>query len=628
MADSFQLKAIITGVNKLSPQLTTMQKDLRKFKGEFKDIIQGTAVAGAAITAMFAAPINQAIEFESTMADVKKVVDFDTHQQFKQMADDVLELSTRLPMAANGIGAIVAAGGQAGIAKSELMAFAESAIKMGIAFDQTAEQSGQMMAQWRTAFKMTQAEVVTLADKVNYLGNTGPANAAKISDIVTRIGPLGSIAGVSSGEIAALGATIAGMGVESEVSATGIKNFMKALTAGSSATAAQKKVLKQLRIGPKRLAAEMQKDSKGAMLKVLSSMAKLSKADQSAAMNQLFGSESAGAIAPLLTNLDLLEKNFGKVTDAQQYSGSMQKEYASRAATTANSIQLLKNEVASASISIGDLFLPAIVEGTKELKPLLGGIRQWIKANPELIKTTLKLGVYLMGVAFGVTAVTKAIGFMSFVTKMSPLGKLLTVLIAAGGLIIANWDTVGPMFKEVWSQIKPIVDMVGGWEGAMKGFALYMAGDFALSFLKGINSGGAGVRGLNSALKTLISYGGKTIAIGVMISLFKQLDDLDKEAQDTKKSKGEILVDRLKKGEEDRGYTGFIPRMKELLNMDGNQNSKVPLASVRPQAVNGEITVKFDNAPPGMNIVNAKTNNSGLGIGYDVGYSRFSNKLP
>ncbi|EKN3612550.1 phage tail tape measure protein, partial [Yersinia enterocolitica] len=213
-----------------------------------------------------------------------------------------------------------------------------------------------------------------------------------------------------------------------------------------------------------------------------------------------------------------------------------------------------------------------------------------------------------------------------FVTKMSPLGKLLTLLIGAGALIVANWDTVGPVFKDVWNQIKPIVDMVGGWEGVMKGFALYMAGDFAFSFLKGINAGGAGVRGLNGALKTLISYGGQFVAIGVIISLFKELDDLSKESQATNKSKGDILVDRLKKGEQDRGYTGFIPRMKELLNMDGSQNSKVPLASARPQAVNGEITVKFDNAPPGMAIVGTKTNQSGFGVGYDVGYNRFANK--
>lgn len=67
-----------------------------------------------------------------------------------------------------------------------------------------------MMAQWRTAFNMTQDEVAGLADKINYLGNTGPANAKKISDIVTRIGPLGGVAGVASGEIAAMGQPLPG----------------------------------------------------------------------------------------------------------------------------------------------------------------------------------------------------------------------------------------------------------------------------------------------------------------------------------------------------------------------------------------------------------------------------------
>lgn len=626
MSDSFQLKAIITGVNKLSPALTTMQKDLRKFKGEFKDVMQSVAMMGAAIGGAFIIPINQAMEFESSMADVRKVVDFDTPAQFKEMGEDILKLSTELPMAANGIAAIVAAGGQAGIARTDLKAFATDAIKMGIAFDQTAEESGQMMAQWRTAFKLTQSEVVTLADKVNYLGNNGPANAAKISEIVTRIGPLGGIAGLASGEIAAMGATIAGMGVESEIASTGIKNFMLSLTSGKAATASQKKALRALRINPKQLAADMQKDSKAAMLKVLESLNKLPKADQSAMLTQLFGKESLAAIAPLLANLDLLKKNFNRVSDAQIYSGSMQLEYESRAATTANAIKLLKGQLEAVSITLGDMFLPYITESTEELKPLMEQFRAWVKANPELIKTVFKLGVYLITVATGVTAVTKAIGIMNFVTKMSPLGKLLTLLIGAGALIVANWDTVGPVFKDVWSQIKPIVDMVGGWEGVMKGFALYMAGDFAFSFLKGINAGGAGVRGLNGALKTLISYGGQFVAIGVIISLFKELDDLSKESQATNKSKGDILVDKLNKGEQDRGYTGFIPRMKELLNMDGSQNSKAPLASVRPQTVNGEITVKFDNAPPGMAIVGTKTNQSGFGVGYDVGYNRFSGK--
>ncbi|SUI45945.1 transglycosylase [Salmonella enterica subsp. indica] len=59
------------------------------------------------------------------------------------------------------------------------MQFANDAVKMGVAFDTTAEESGQMMAQWRTAFKLTQEDVVVLADKINYLGNTGPGKCGR-----------------------------------------------------------------------------------------------------------------------------------------------------------------------------------------------------------------------------------------------------------------------------------------------------------------------------------------------------------------------------------------------------------------------------------------------------------------
>lgn len=334
MADSFQLKAIITAVDKVSAPLKGMQRQLKGFKKEFASLSLGAAGAGTAVLGALALPVKSAIALESKMADVRKVVDgLDTPEAFKAMTEQVRDLSTELPMSAEGIAEIVAAGGQAGIARDELMQFTDDAVKMGVAFDTTAEESGQMMAQWRTAFKLTQGEVAGLADKINYLGNTGPASAKKISDIVTRIGPLGSVAGVASGEIAAMGATIAGMGVESEIAATGIKNFMLSLTAGDSATKSQKKVLRSLRISPKKLAADMQKDARGAMLHVLDSLAKVPKEKQAAALNELFGKESSGSIAPLLTNLDLLRTNFNRVADAQQYGGSMQKEYAARAAT-------------------------------------------------------------------------------------------------------------------------------------------------------------------------------------------------------------------------------------------------------------------------------------------------------
>ena len=102
---------------------------------------------GATESALVVAyPIYEAIKFESSMADIRKVVDFDSPKQFKQMGTDILNLSKAIPMAANGLADIIASGGQAGIEKEQLLGFAETAAKMGIAFDITAKEAGDNMA--------------------------------------------------------------------------------------------------------------------------------------------------------------------------------------------------------------------------------------------------------------------------------------------------------------------------------------------------------------------------------------------------------------------------------------------------------------------------------------------------
>lgn len=609
MADSFQLKAIITAVDQLSGPLKGMSKNLKGFQKEAKDIMVSAAAVGVALTSAFSVPISQAMDFESQMADVRKVVNFDTPQQFKEMGEDVLKLSTQLPMAANGIAQIVAAGGQSGIARKDLMQFASDAVKMGVAFDQTAEESGQMMAQWRTAFRLTQTDVVVLADKINYLGNTGPANAAKISEIVTRIGPLGEIAGVASGEIAALGATIAGMGVEPEIAATGIKNFLKALTSGAAATKSQKQVLKALRINPKKLASDMQKDSKGAMLKVLEGISKIPKADQSAIMNQLFGSESAGAIAPLLTNMDLLRTNFNRVADAQQYAGSMQKEYESRAATTANSVQLLKNQFSAASITIGEMFLPDIVKLTQKIQPMIEQFRQFTKANPEMVRGTFKFGIALLGTASAMGVASRAIKIFDSVMKMSTMGKVISLLVLGGSLIVSNWDQIGPVVKSVWKYVNEVVEAMGGWETILAVVSTLMVGAFADNTVGTLESALSTASSLSEVLGQIASLGALTVSIGVAIYVFKKLND---------------IADSVTKKD---GTTSFWQSLKNRWNAGGWYNnqqggagyqSAVPLS--RPQQ--GELKVTFDNAPPGMRV--APAGNSLPWLNYDVGYNRFS----
>lgn len=580
----FELKALITGVDRLSPALSSMQKKINGFQKRLKSsgmsgFSMGDLIGGGAFAAPLIAGAKAAINFESQMADVRKVVDFDTPKQFAEMGNDILKMSDRLPMAASDIAKLVAAGGQAGIARHDLKAFAEDALKMGVAFDQSAEQSGDQMAKWRTSFKMTQSEVVSLADKINYLSNNGAANAQQISDIVTRIGPLGEVAGIASGQIAALGATLAGVGVEQEIAATGIKNFMLAITAGSKQ---QQEAFKYLGFSSGKLASDMQKDAQGTMLKVLESIAKLDKARQPKALNALFGKESIGAIAPLLTNLELLKKNFNMVGDASQYTGSMQKEFEARAATTANQLQLLNNQATHAGVAIGNALLPAINNGAKAFMPFLLMTADFVAQNPRVVTSLLGAAAGLVTLRLAITGASMAMKVFSAVTKMSPVGMIVRAIALAAGLIIANWDVIGPYFKKLWETVGPYFEM--GWEIIKKAFSWTPLGMV-------INNWGPVVKWFQDMwekLKPIIEWFTDGASETVAAANAAQW-----------------------------GAGGYGAYGAGVASSGYNPYQIKQSGQSQPQAT---VTVQFKDAQPGMRVTDTKT--SGIDVNHDVGYTR------
>ena len=523
------LRARYSGVTDELNRLTRAQEKLNhveKLRQKNADIRSGSAkVLGGAMaaSATMIVPVKLAIDFESSMADVKKVFS-GTDAQFKTITNEVLKMSTVLPMAATDIAKIVASGAQSGIAANELTKFAESAVKMGVAFDVSAEEAGQSMAEIRTAFKMSQDEVITLADKINFLGNSTPAAAKGIMEIVQRIGPLGEVGGFASGSIAALGATMRGMGVQEEIAATGIKNMMLALIAGESATKSQRNAMIDLGLDSEEVAKSMQKDAEGTTLKILELIKALPKEKQGAMLATLFGKESLSAIAPLLTNMGALEENLKKVGDATKYAGSMNDEYKARAETTANNIILFKNKIAELGISIGSVLLPPLNIFLGKMGAVIDKVSAWSKANPELSSTLTKVAVGAVAVVGGIAAVALAVttvigpialAISSFsvlgssagtsiglLTKMitpikmigtafSVVGKamlanpmvlaivaIVAVVAGAAYLIYKNWEPIKGFFSNLWSGVKDAFS--SAWNG-IKGVV-----GTGIEFIKGV----------------------------------------------------------------------------------------------------------------------------------------------
>ena len=392
--------------------VNTLSASVQKVSGKAAKAM--ATATSAAITAITVDAAKKAIEFEGTMADVAKVVDGlrDENGAFTksyyEMSDALLNMSKSIPMTADALGQIMASAGQAGIASEDLAKFTETAAKMGVAFDTTAEQAGEWMATWRTALNLSQTQVAALGDQLNYLGNTTSENALKLSEVVTRVGALGQTAGLSAGEVAALAASMPG--VTAEISATGIKSMMIAMTAGASATSKQAAVLQQLGFTASDMANRMQTDAKGAIIDLLGAIKQLPAAEQTAALSQYFGKESVSSIAPLLKNLGYLQQQFAKVGDAAAYSGSMEAEYAVRADTTANKLQLMQNKLAVLQVQIGNKILPYVNDALDDLsanalpkaEKTLGFI---IPKVAKLLGFMLEHSSALINIGLGITAV-------------------------------------------------------------------------------------------------------------------------------------------------------------------------------------------------------------------------------
>lgn len=451
-----------------------------------------------------------AIKFESAMADVKKVVNFDTPEQFKEMGNDILKLTRTIPMAGEEIAAIVAAGGQSGVARENLLSYAKDAATMGVAFDMAAGDAGEAMATMANVLGKPITEMAQFGDVINHLSDNANSKAKDIVNVITRVGSDTRMLGLSENQAAALGSTFLSMGKAPELAAQAVKGMSSAflqLKAGD-----HQKELKQLGFTTKSFAAAMNKDAQGAITTFIEKVKKMPKDKQYPLLAKVFGKQYADDVLLLAQNtgeynrqLQLLQE-----TDANgnlKYIGSMQREFENRSNTAENKLTKLKSSLAEIATKIGNAFLPVITSFVETITPVIYGITEWVETNPQIMEWALtigggigavvgglltlhsafsfvsagllpfiKLGKFLggllgnflfsaisklsLGIGYligyvmkGAVIFGKAIFMMSRVLLTNPIGLLITGIAVAAYVIYENWEKIGPWFSELWQTV-------------------------------------------------------------------------------------------------------------------------------------------------------------------------------
>lgn len=381
--------------------------------------------AGQAYVA--AAPVRAAIQFESAMADAAKTIEGMRDDsgvltpKFYQMEDSVKRLGRVLPLTHEELAKLYAAGGQQGMTDpAELEKFATMSAHMSVAFGMGTEEAADAIGGYRTALGLSMDETRAMLDLMNQYANTSSAGERGIAEIVSRVGSLGGIAGIAAKPMTALAATMDSMKISPEIAATGLKNMMLALTAGESATKAQKEAFAALGMDTVKLARQMQKDGPAAVLAVMEALKKLPAAERLSIMRQIFGSESLSAIAPLLDKLELVQKNLTLAGDESAYAGAMQKEFENRSRTTANALIVTQNRVRELGITLGTALLPAVNTVLDTMGPGISAFATFASENKRL------------------TAVVMATGAGFVTISIAGRGLLLTMSFLRSGAILAR----------------------------------------------------------------------------------------------------------------------------------------------------------------------------------------------
>ena len=430
--------AVASRVNKISKARAGLEFTENAWAEKRMGSMVALSTLGSSMMHYAQTPVKQAMQMEDAMAEIKKVVDFSSPDGLQKMQAALEKMSLSIPMTAEGLAKITAAAGQAGIAEPDLIRFTETAAKMGVAFDISAEEAGEMMAKWRSGMNLTQDQVESLADATNALSNNNAAMAKQVGEALKRYGALGKVAGLTEKQTAAMAATIIGAGAEAEVAASGMNAFMRALTKGGSMTDLQKAAFGNLGFNALQLQKDVQKNAPKTIFAVLEAVkTKLPKELQMQYLTAMFGEEGARAMGPMLANTEKLRENFDLVAESEKYAGSMEKEFLSRSATTSNALELASNAISYFARAVGDPMLGTLKERALDFVKLGEAAGTWIKENQTLVKWFLSIS----GVVLSCVAVFHILRVALFVLG-TPILKLITtgmklyegLLLIRGGL--------------------------------------------------------------------------------------------------------------------------------------------------------------------------------------------------
>jgi TP901 family phage tail tape measure protein len=410
---------------------------------------------GVGLAAAFALPIKAAMDFETGMTGVRKVVgELKDETAFKDFSQQVLQLGREIPLAYSELTDLVAAGGRMNVPKEQLIAYTKEVAKMATAFDMAAGDIGERMGKLAVAFEIPLKDIDGLADAINYLDDNSISKGKDIIEVLSRVAGTARQVGMSGQQAAALGSTFLTLGSSAEVAGTAATAMLRELSLATMQPAKFQDALGELGINAAQLQKQMSIDPQNTLLGVLDKLNKVKPEKQIEITTKLFGKEYGDDAAKLAKGVNEYRRQI-ELLSKTELKGSMSREFEARMKTSAAQATLFKNGITEIAITLGNALLPAFNAVIRAIKPYMDAFRDWAQRNPELVESIAKTVAITAALALGAGALSFAFGGVLKIVSMA------TAPFKALSFLMTNkLKIIEPLIK-AFSLLKGILGIIG-----------------------------------------------------------------------------------------------------------------------------------------------------------------------
>ena len=304
-----------------------------------------------------------AIDFEDAFAGVRKTVDA-TEEEFAQLNAGLREMAKTIPTTVVELAEIQTIAGQLGVrGVKNLTKFTEVVAKIAVTTNLTREAAATNFARIANIMQEPLDMIDRMGSSVVELGNNFATTEAEIVNFATRIAGASRVVGLSTADIFGFGTAFSSVGVQAQRGGTAVS---KALILMSTAAAEGGEKLEEFAaiagLTSKEFARTFEEDAGKAFALFIEGLGKSGRRGAEILKELELGDQrliqaflSVGGASGILTRA--IEQS----NEAWKINNALSEEAAKRFGTTASQIQIFQNNVNDLNISLGENFLPTLI---------------------------------------------------------------------------------------------------------------------------------------------------------------------------------------------------------------------------------------------------------------------------